>query len=535
VYMTIPEFFSRTLTRFPDRIAIRNTREKPQEPQEVTYRELDQMVSKLSVGLANMGIGKRDKVAIMSRPRIRFAASLLAIARLGGWVIPVDPTLTVSEVADILDRSGARAICAPDELFDRLPKEGIERINFDDGKQGTAFSSLLLDGTPPQVEIDEKDIAILAYTSGTTGGAKGVLLSHGNLTADIEGCIKVMPITEQDAFLSIAPWHHILGLTVTLLVPMYTGALTMYTDDYRSITQLMKSNGVTIFTGVPKLYHAMYEKLLVQIRSTLVGRISLAIAPRVVGKKVRESLTHGKLRFFISGSAPLDPKVALGFRRLGIGLLEGYGLTETSPVVCFCDPFSRKAGSVGAPIPGGKAKLIDVRPDGVGELLIRGPIVMQGYYANHGATSEVIDEDGWFHTGDLAVIDSDGEIYLKGRAKHVIVLESGKNVYPEEVEWELSRIPYVEEVLVRGGKLNGQEVVQAVIYPNNEALAKDGHSDDPLHAIWDAIKVRQGRLAPHKRIRRKEDVILVDESFPKTSTMDIKRHLYKGGNHVSDA
>jgi len=255
VYMTIPEFFSRTLTRFPDRIAIRNTREKPQEPQEVTYRELDQMVSKLSVGLANMGIGKRDKVAIMSRPRIRFAASLLAIARLGGWVIPVDPTLTVTEVADILDRSGAKAICAPemsslsdsrrrvasaststtasrerrshpssDELFERLPKEGSERINFDDGKQGTAFSSLLLDGTPPQVEIDESDIAILAYTSGTTGGAKGVLLSHGNLTADIEGCIKVMPITEQDAFLSIAPWHHILGLTVTLLIPMYTNS-----------------------------------------------------------------------------------------------------------------------------------------------------------------------------------------------------------------------------------------------------------------------------------------------------------------------
>jgi len=254
-----------------------------------------------------------------------------------------------------------------------------------------------------------------------------------------------------------------------------------------------------------------------------------------VGRKIKDSLTDGRLRFFISGSAPLDPKVALGFRRLGIGLLEGYGLTETSPVVCFCDPFSRKAGSVGAPIPGAEAKLIDVREDGVGELLIRGPIVMQGYYENHGATQEVIDDEGWFHTGDLAVIDSDGEIYLKGRAKHVIVLESGKNVYPEEVEWELSRIPYIEEVLVRGGKLNGQEVVQAVIYPNEEALEKDGHADAPLQAIWDAIKIRQGRLAPHKRIRRKEDVILVDEPFPKTSTMDIKRHLYKGGNHVSDA
>ena len=533
--MTIPEFHARTLTRFPDRVAVRNTKEKPQEPKEVTYRELDQLTSKLTVGLARMGITKKDKVAIMSRPRIRFAASFLAITRLGAWVIPLDPTLTASEVKDIIDRSGAKAVFAPSELFERLPARGVERINFDDSDEGTPFSSLLLDGDQPQVEIDEKDIAVLAYTSGTTGGAKGVLLSHGNLTADIEGCIKVMPITEQDAFLSIAPWHHILGLTTALLVPLYTGAMTMYTDDYRSIAQIMKKNEVTIFTGVPKLYHAMYEKLITQVRSSLLGRVMLPIAPRLIGKKIKESLTDGKLRFFISGSAPLDPKVALGFRRLGIGLLEGYGLTETSPVVCFCDPFSRKAGSVGAPIPGAEAKLIDVRPDGVGELLIRGPIVMQGYYENHGATSEVIDDDGWFHTGDLAMIDSDGEIYLKGRAKHVIVLESGKNVYPEEVEWELSRIPYVEEVLVRGGELNGQEVVQALIYPNDEALKKDGHADDKLRAIWEAIKVRQGRLAPHKRIRRKEDVILVDKPFPKTSTMDIKRHLYKGGDHVSDA
>jgi long-chain acyl-CoA synthetase len=533
--MTIPQFFSNTVSRFPDRVAVRNTRQKPQEPTEVTYRELHEMVTKLAIGLANMGITKGDKLAIMSRPRIRFATALLAITRLGGWVVPVDPTLTKAEVKDIIDRSGAKAVFASQDLLDRLPKEGVEVVDFDDGDYGTKFSALLADGVVPEVKLDEKDIAILAYTSGTTGGAKGVLLSHGNLTADIEGCIKVMPITHQDAFLSIAPWHHILGLTVALLLPMYTGALAMYTDDYRSIAQLMKRNEVTIFTGVPKLYHSMYGKLMVQVKSSLMGRIMLPIAPRLVGKKIKQSLTSGNLRFFISGSAPLDPKVALGFRRLGIGLLEGYGLTETSPVVCFCDPFSHKAGSVGAPIPGVSAKLVDVHPDGVGELFIRGPIVMQGYYENHGATSQVIDEEGWFRTGDLAFIDKDGEIFLKGRAKNVIVLESGKNVYPEEVEWELSRIPYIEDILVQGGEANGQEVVQAVIYPNYEALEKDGHKDNYLPIIYSEIKTRQANLAPHKRIRRKEDITLVDEPLPKTSTMDIKRHLYKGENNVSDA
>ena len=164
MYMTIPQFFAHTLTCFRDRIAIRNTKEKPQEPQEVTYRELGHMADKLAVGLEKMEIVKGDRVAIMSRPRIRFAAAFLAIARLGGWVIPVDPTLTVSEVADIINRSGTKAIFAPEELFERLPQDGIERINFDDGNQGTTFLSLLIDGTPPQVKIDESDIAPFSPT-----------------------------------------------------------------------------------------------------------------------------------------------------------------------------------------------------------------------------------------------------------------------------------------------------------------------------------------------------------------------------------
>lgn len=548
MYLTIPRFFARTVARFPDRPAVRNTRNRPQEPHEVTYSKLDQLVRRLASGLAAMGIEKGDRVAIMSRPRIRFAAAFLAIVRLGAWVVPLDPTLTLNEAEDIITEAEVKAVFAPHHLFDRLPKGGPTLIDFNDGPDGISFASLLREGTPPEVALSEFDTAVLAYTSGTTGGSKGVMLSHANLTADIEACIGVMPITEGDIFLGIAPWHHILGLTVTLLIPLYTGALTMYTDDYRAIVKLLKENSVTIFTGVPKLYRAMYEKLVVQIHSTLVGRILHAIAPRIVGRKVRESLTDGHLRFFISGSAPLDPRVSLGFRRLGIGLLEGYGLTETSPVVSFCKPFSRKGGSVGPSLPTIEAKLANVRRDGVGELLVRGPTVMAGYYKNKAATRAVIDDEGWFHTGDLAMLDHDGEIFLKGRKKNVIVLESGKNVYPEEVEWEIARIPYVEEVLVRRGirqphgidpqdisRGQGQEVVEAVIYPNQEWVKKDGHRTDLQTIIWEAVKERQGRLAPHKRIRRKEDIILVDRPFPKTSTMDIKRHLYKGGNNVSDA
>jgi len=534
VVLTVPQFFERSVERVPDRPAIRNTHDRPGEPQEISYEALGELSARLAAGLAARGITKTDRVAIMSRPRIRFAAALLAILRLGGWVVPLDPTLTRSEVEALLGEAEVKVVFAASDALDRVPKDGVLRIDLDDGDGDLAFSDLLALSEPPAVEIAPADVAILAYTSGTTGGAKGALLTHANLTADIEACLRVMPITQDDVFLTIAPWHHILGLTTALLIPLYAGALTLYTDDYRAIAALLAKNKVTIFTGVPKLYHAMYEKLLAEVRRSVLGRAMHRVAPRLVGRRIKDRLTGGNLRFFVSGSAPLDPRVSLGFRRLGIGLLEGYGLTETSPVISFCSPFSRKAGSVGRPLPGIEVKLVDRGADGVGELLARGPTVMAGYYKNPQATSEVIDDDGWFHTGDLARIDRDGEIFLKGREKNVIVLESGKNVYPEEVEWEIGRIRYVEEVLVRRGSRGGREAVEAVVHPDRGALEADGLLDDPKTAIWEAVKKRQVRLAPHKRIRRKEDIVLTDAPFPKTSTMDIKRHLYKGGNGELD-
>ena len=534
MYATIPEFFSHTVKQFPDRVALRNARQQIGEPKEITYSELAHLTEALASGLAGIGIEKGDKVAIMSRPRIGFAAAFLALARLGAWALPLDPTFTASETGFILGQAEAKAVFAPGRLRERLPQDGPTIIDLDDGADGTPLSELITESRTEAADVRPSDVAVLAYTSGTTGGSKGVMLSHANLTADIEACLAAMPIDENDTFLTIAPWHHILGLTTAFLLPIYTGALTIYTDDYRSIAQQLLENSVTIFTGVPKLYHAMFEKLIYQIKGTLTGRIGHALAPRLVGKKVRKKLTGGSLRFFVSGSAPLDPQVSMGFRRLGIGMLEGYGLTETSPVVSFCAPFSPKAGSVGRPLPTVEVKLTDTAPDGVGELLVRGPTLMQGYYKNDEATRRVLDGEGWFHTGDLALIDDDEEIFLKGRVKNVIVLPNGKNVYPEELEWEIARIPYVEEVLVKGATKNGQETVVAVIYPNEERLNDDGLAEDPVGAMWKEIKERQRRLAPHKRLRGKDRVTIADKPFPKTSTMDIKRHLYKGGNDVSD-
>ena len=520
---TITEMLREVSGRFTEHMAIRNAGEVACEPSQIAYADLVKESRRVASGLAARGIAKGDRVAILSRPRIRFAAAVFGALRLGAWVVPIDPAFTAHEVEAIARHAAPKAFLAPRELLDRIPDDAL-RIDMDDGEEPT-YTSLLSDQPPPSIALSPSDTAFLAYTSGTTGHPKGVMLSHGNVMSDLVHGTKVIPIYPDDVLLSIAPWHHILGLVACLILPLYGGGTAIYTDDYRRIAELMRKYGVSIFVGVPKLHHAMYAKLRDKVRSSVAGRVMWRVAPRLIGHGIKKRLSGGRLRFFVSGSAPLDPDVALGFRRMGIGMMEGYGLTETSPVVSLCDPFSKKAGSVGRPIPTVEARIRDPWPDGIGELLVRGPIVMQGYYNDPSATAQAIDEDGWFHTGDLALLDSQGEIHLKGRAKNVIVLETGKNVYPEELEWEIGRIPYVEEVLVRYRESDRE--IEAVVYANQDLLRADGVLKRAQDVIWHELRGRLQRLAPYKRLRSSRQLVLVDNPFPKTGTLDIKRHLFR--------
>jgi long-chain acyl-CoA synthetase len=521
---TIHELFACSVSRYAGHVAVRNTKTFPSEPVEMTYAELDGLSDRVAAGLQRAGVKKGDRVAILSRPRIRYAAVVLGTLKAGGWLVPLDPTLTREEIAILIEHAGPRVVFAPGNLLDRLPERGGVYVDLDDGAD-SPFSGFCLAEALVKPQVTESDIAILAYTSGTTGRPKGVLLSHGNVAADLVHGTKVIPILPDDVLLSIAPWHHILGLVACLILPLYGGGTAMYTDEYRRLAELMIENGVSIFTGVPKLFHGLYARLMEKVDGSLAARVLWRVAPRTLGRGIKKKLTGGRLRFFVSGSAPLDPKVAIGFRRMGIGMMEGYGLTETSPVISVCDPFGKKPGSVGRPLPHVEAKIVDPWPDGVGELLVRGPIVMQGYYNDPEATKEAIGADGWFHTGDLATLDRDGEIFLKGRAKNVIVLDSGKNVYPEELEWEIGRIPYVEEVLVRHRESDGE--IEALVYPNHERLEKAAESLPPRELIWREIRARLQRLAPYKRLRSIGQLALTERPFPKTSTLDIKRHLFR--------
>ena len=535
-YPTIVEFFRQTAERFADKAAVRLPRGKDYE--QLSYGELKEGAERLAGALRRLGIAEGDRVILLSRPRLEWPLALLGILHAGAIAVPLDAQLSPGEAERIIPQADAKAAIVEREHLPAVKKlltismDPLEAPKPKPKQKGVlSLEELLREGeapSEPELELDPEALAVIAFTSGTTGDAKGVMLSHRNFSADVQACLERMPIGPEDVILSIAPWYHSYGLTAGLLVPFWTGATAVHTSEYRELPRIMKETETTVVIGVPKLYHLMYERVMERVRANPLGRVLLGLAPRLVGRRVKRALASPKLRFFVSGGAPLDPEVARGFRRLGIGIIEGYGLTEAAPVVAFSYPFDRKVGTVGSILPGMEVKLHEPDEEGVGEILVRGPNVMRGYYKRPELTREVIDEEGWLHTGDLGSLDEEGYIYIKGRRKNVIVLESGKNVYPEEVEWELARLPYVEEVLVKRGYRQGREVVQALIYPNWERLGlPEQDLERARELIWEQIKAASRGLAPYKRIRSKEDIIIVPQPFEKTTTQDIKRYLYQ--------
>jgi len=400
--------------------------------------------------------------------------------------------------------------------MDRVKHEGVRFLD-----------ALLLGKSPlPRTEVEPSDMAILMYTSGTTGNPKGAMLTHANIASNAMTAVKCVDLSPEDNFLSIVPWNHIYGLTMTLISPIITGGTTTYTPVDRNLAAVMKMAKPTILLGVPKLYNVLYSRIQDSIKKSALKRFLYRASPTLMGNLTKRKLFGNQFRFFTSGGAPLSPEAASGFRRIGLGIMEGYGLTETSPLLTLSEAFADKPGM--KPIEGVEIKIAHPDENGVGEVLARGPNIMTGYYKNQKATAEVLDEEGWFHTGDLGTY-RDGRLVLSGREKNVIVLETGKNVYPEEIEWELSTIPAIEEIMVYEGERQGVPTVSAQVYPNWEVLKKMGIKTEEvaIDHIWAAIKEKSENLAVFKRIKYKEAITLVDKPFEKSVKLDIKRYLHQ--------
>ncbi len=503
---------------------------------EVSYGRLEEMVSRFAAALAELGVKKGDKVALVSKPRAAWATAFFGILRCGATVVPLDPDLQAVEIERILvEAEVAGAVISGGKTSDlwtirtrSLPH--LFLISMDRPEQeGVQFLDALLIGRDlmPAVPVSPSDLAILMYTSGTTANAKGAMLTHMNIASNAMAAIRVVELSPEDTFLSIVPWHHIYGLTMTLISPILAGGRATYAPVDRNLSAVMLKAKPTILLGVPKLFHVLYGKIRETIDKSLLKRTIDRLSPRLMGRLVTRKILGKQFRFFTSGGAPLSPEVATGFRRMGIGIMEGYGLTETSPLLTLCEAFADEPGMI-------PLKEVEIRIDhpddnGVGEVLARGPNVMAGYYKNPKATEEAIDKGGWFHTGDLGRLAPGDRLVISGRAKNVIVLDTGKNVYPEEIEWELLNIPTIEEIMVYEAERQGAPVVAALIYPNWTVLKKQGISapEKALDVIWEAIKERSENLAVFKRIKYKESLTLVDQPFEKSAKLDIKRYIYQ--------
>ncbi|MBE0597139.1 MAG: AMP-binding protein [Desulfuromonadales bacterium] len=373
-----------------------------------------------------------------------------------------------------------------------------------------------------------QDTAVILYTSGTTGRSKGAMLSHANIVSNLLGVAQRFRIDESIHTLSFLPINHVYEQVCGILLPLSVGGAISFAESIKKLSANLAEVRPSFLLGVPAVFRLLYDRLRRNIEEKRVAAalFSFPLTRPLVLRRIRQSLGNLTL---VSGGAALDPEVAAGLRKMGLDIFQGYGITETSPVIAFECPGETRLGSVGRPLPGVEVLIDHPNDEGIGEILVRGPNIMQGYYNNPPASAEAL-LDGWYHTGDLGRLDADGYLYICGRVKNLIVTPNGKNVYPEEVEIELLKSPFIAEAMVYGHQVSPTaEEVHAILYPDQEAL--DAYAREkgmvPLREMEVENLIRREvldagkRLADYKRVKR---FTLREDEFPKTTTRKIKRY-----------
>jgi long-chain acyl-CoA synthetase len=537
-YKTITEMFERSAKEYSNRVMSKIKRGGVWR--EYTFGEVLGYVRKMAEYLKEKGIKKGDFVALVSENRPEWGWGYLAIQWSGGTVIPLDARLTDVERRFLMDFAGVKGvICSRDYLMEM--EEAKKELKFDFILSMEDLDKIFekYKGID-RVELDSEDLAEILFTSGTTGSPKGVMLTHKNIVSDLEGLYQIIDVDENDVFFSILPLHHVYECTGGFLAPIYVGASVAYASSLRPNVMLeeMREIRPTVWLTVPLVLEKIYQKILKTlneqkgVKKVLINLMKTFAKGRL-SKRIKASLGLDRVRYVVSGGAALPEWVSKGLEDLGFPILQGYGLSETSPILTLNPPHSPRNKSVGLPIPGVEIRLFEVNERGEGEIAAKGPMVMKGYYKNEKATKEVF-YDGWFLTGDIGYFDEDGYLYITGRKKAVIVTKGGKNIYPEEIENKLTESPYIEEVLVFGAinPETGEEEVQALVYPNLDEVRELAHKmgrvpdDDFIYELISKEIERLSKdLAPYKRIKR---FALRYEEFPKTTTRKIKRHLFEG-------
>jgi long-chain acyl-CoA synthetase len=550
--MTIKELVKRSSSLFGDAVAFQIKRDGAYK--KCSFRKSGEMTANLSSKLSSLGVARGDRVAVLSENRPEWSISFLSIASIGAVVVPLDSLISTLDHATLIKDSGAKGIILSKKFLDgikmrkaELPAlEFIICMDFADGGEGVLSfleSTEKSHGPAIDVKVGDDDLASIVYTSGTTGIAKGVMLTHGNIVSNVLALAELFPMIQPgDNFLSVLPIHHTFETTTGFLCAFYMGATITYAESLKSYSLLanMQETGVSILLGVPLLFRLFFDGIKRGVEEKgIVAKIlfkvlfaassAIKFLTRINVGKWLFPMVHGKLggniKFWVSGAAAIDPGVIRGFDLMGITILQGYGLTESAPVLSCCTLKNNRIGSVGRPIPGVEIKIINPNEAGEGEVIARGPNIMKGYYKKPEATAETV-RDAWLYTGDVGRLDRDGYLFITGRIKDIIVTGSGLNVYPEELEQELLKSPAVAESCVLGrrikqGMRKGMEEVVAVIIP--QKVEGQGGAEIKK-ALGDEVQAVNQRVPEYKRI---SDFIVRETEFPKTSTKKIKRFVLR--------
>lgn len=577
--LTIPALLEQAAFKYPNRV-VYQMKQRGQW-QFTTFQELHQRAADFAAGLIALGLRQGDRVTICAENGVNWVVAYMGVVMAGGTGVPLYTELKSGEIEELVRRSDSRFLIVSARVLSKLRPNlpGVEKeivigdqVTPKAGAHGGFLRRSRPDVVPfenvPAAATDESrralaavhiqpdDLASIVFTSGTTGGMKGVMLTHRNLTSNVDSVATTLPVDERDRILMVLPLHHAFPFIVAVLAPLVIGATVAFENDLLRVRDRMEEVKPTVFMGVPALFELMWRNIITRLEAegrremferglriveSVKQRTGVNIG-RIVFRELHKRL-GGHLRFAICGGAALDPQVAANFALVGLPLIQGWGLTEASPVVSaqrwyprrfyLSNYYEERFGTVGQPLEGVEVGLIDVPEKeiyvhlhGEGELVVRGPNVTPGYWkAPEETRAAKLGE--WLRTGDVGRIDEEGNIWITGRSKYVIVLDSGEKVHPDEVEEKIGRSPLVEDVAVIGRRLRNKVVVGAVVYPNFEAtkaqLEAEGQPLDEAHIralISREVAANQEDIAAYKRAT---DVQITDTPLPKTALRKIAR------------
>ena len=547
-FMNIKEIIKYSTENYAENTAftIKNKTGKNTEYKKITYKQLNEDINALGTALLKLGL-KGKRIAIIGKNRYEWILSYITTLNGVGIAVPLDKGLPEQEIILSVQRSKADAIIFEENMIDFMKKIKQENetnltqyILMDDVREeGFLNLNKLIETGKEEVnkgnkeyidaEIDNEKMSVILFTSGTTSLAKAVMISHRNIASNVAALKYEQPFCSSDTNIAFLPFHHMYGSTCLILM-LSDGVNNVFCDGLRHIQENLKEYKVSVFVCVPLILEAMHKKIMQTIDKTgqrkkfefgkKLSKFLLKLGIDVRRKLFKQILDElgGEVRAVVCGAAALNTKVAEDFNAIGVYTVQGYGLTETAPVVSGENKDTLGYNSCGKPLLNVEVKISNPNEDGIGEIAVKGPNVMLGYYENEEATKEVL-KDGWFYTGDLGYLGKKGHIYIAGREKSVIVLKNGKNIYPEEIETLISNLPYVAENMVFGYPKGDDLVLSAKIVYNPEYFK--GDSKNKIQSkIWSDIKQINTELTTFKHIKK---LIVTDEPMIKTTTAKVKR------------